>query len=213
MPGRLFNFHFNWCLLLVIFLNFIDLWSFTVITWICREYCRTVLFWIFLFFEGLGWGKWIYGKIKTVVKIKRMNKILTPNLDSPLQYSFTNYYIPLQKWMDDQCFIHLLSQCYVSVGKVILLKAIKIMANWHFSLTHTSLSQIVILVLLSFLSSLFYSFSWMYFFCFPSVYVHLLFPDKSRSVLSSKSYPCMKWFDGAWTGICLSVFFVFFPCI
>ena len=36
--------------------------------------------------------------------------------------------------MDDQCFIHLLSQCYIAVGKVILLKAIQIMANWRFFL-------------------------------------------------------------------------------
>ena len=33
--------------------------------------------------------------------------------------------------MDNQWFIHLLSQCYIAVGKVILLKAIQIMTNWR----------------------------------------------------------------------------------
>ena len=36
--------------------------------------------------------------------------------------------------MDDEFFIHLLSQCYIAVGEVILLKAIQIMANWRFFL-------------------------------------------------------------------------------
>ena len=76
-----------------IFLSFNDLWSFTVVTWICLEYFWTVLFWVFLFFEGWRWGKWIYGTIKTLVEIKSMNKVLTPNLDSPVQYNFSNYYV------------------------------------------------------------------------------------------------------------------------
>ena len=36
--------------------------------------------------------------------------------------------------MNDEFFIHLLSQCYTAVGEVILLKTIQIMANWRFFL-------------------------------------------------------------------------------
>ena len=36
--------------------------------------------------------------------------------------------------MDDQCFIHFFSHCYIAVGKVILFKAIQIMGNWRFFL-------------------------------------------------------------------------------
>ena len=36
--------------------------------------------------------------------------------------------------MNDEFFIHLLSQCYTAVGEAILLKAIQIMANWRFFL-------------------------------------------------------------------------------
>ena len=96
--------------------------------------------------------------------------------------------------------------------KLYCLKPSKLWRTGDFSLTHPNLFQTVILFLLSFLSSLFF-FLLNVLFRFTSLYVHLFFPDKSRSVLSSKSYPCMKWFKGTWTGICLSVFFVFFPCI
>ena len=36
--------------------------------------------------------------------------------------------------MNDEFFIHLLSQCYTAVGEVVLLKTIQIMANWRFFL-------------------------------------------------------------------------------
>ena len=50
-----------------------------------------------LFFERWRWSKWINFTIKALVETKSMNKFLTPVLDSPLQYNFSNYYVSLQK--------------------------------------------------------------------------------------------------------------------
>ena len=193
MSGRLFSFRFN-CLifLLIIFLSFIDLWWFIVVAWICREYCRIVLFWIFLFLEGFGWGKWRYGKIKRLVEINRKNKTLSPNLGSPLQYNFTNHlYLCKSKWTMN-FLIHLLSQNYIVVGEVILLKTIQIMANWRFFIDPSQPipnSQIIFIFI--FIVFIFF-FLWNVLPRFPSLNVHPLLPDKSRSVLSSKSYPFVK---------------------
>ena len=96
--------------------------------------------------------------------------------------------------MDDEFFIHLLSQCYIAVGEVILLKAIQIMANLRFFLgssqpiPNSQIVFIAIFIIFVFLNL------WNVVPRFPSFNVHLFLPDKSRSVLSSKSYPCMKWF-------------------
>ena len=50
-----------------------------------------------LFSERWRWSKSINFTIKALVEIKSMNKFLTPVLDSPLQYNFSNYYVSLQK--------------------------------------------------------------------------------------------------------------------
>ena len=65
--------------------------------------------------------------------------------------------------MADQCFIHF-RDVTLQLVKLYCLKPSKLWQTDDFSLTHLSLSQTVILFLLSFLSSLFFSFFWMYFF-------------------------------------------------
>ena len=62
--------------------------------------------------------------------------------------------------MDDEFFIHLLSQCYTEVGEVILLKAIQIIANWRFFLgpsqpiPNSHIIAIVIFIIFTFFHSL-----------------------------------------------------------
>ena len=86
------------------------------------------------------------------------------------------------------------------------LKPSKLWRTGDFFLVHPSLSKnSQIIFIFIFIIFIFLNF-WNVAPRFPSLNVHLPLPDKSRSVLSSKSYPCMKWFDGASTGICLSVF-------
>ena len=100
----------------------------------------------------------------------------------------------MQKKIADEFFIHLLSQCYIAVGEVILLKAIQIMANLRFFLgpsEHFPNSQIVFIAI--FIIFVFFNL-WHVVPRFPSLNVHLFLPDKSGSVLSSKSYPSIKWF-------------------
>ena len=173
MSGRLFNFHFSWFLLLLIFLNFTDLWSFTVVTWICLEYCWNVLFRIFLFFEGWRWGKWIYGTIKRFVGIKSMIKFWHQTWVAPCNTTLvTIICLSKSKWTINASFTYF-RKVTLQLVKLYCLKPSKLWQTSDFSLTHSSLSQTVILFLLSLLSSLFFSFFWMYFFallCFTSIF-------------------------------------------
>ena len=111
----------------------------------------------------------------------------------------------MQKKIADEFFIHLLSQCYIAVGEVILLKAIQIMANLQFFLGSSQPIPNSQIVFIAFFIIFVFLNLWNVVPRFPSFNVHLFLPDESRFVLSSKSYPCMKWFKGALTGICLSV--------
>ena len=176
VSGRLFNFYFN-CLmfLLVILLNFIDLWWFIAVAWICQEYCRIFLFWIFWYFEGFGWCKRRYGKIKALVEINRINKTLPPNLDSPLPYNFSNYYYNYS--------LTYFRNVTLQLVKLYCLKPSTLWRIATFDLTHSSLSQTVKLCLLSFLSFLSFSFFEMYFLTF----FHL------ASILSFKINPGMSF--------------------
>ena len=78
--------------------------------------------------------------------------------------------------------------------KLYCLKPSKLWRTCDFSLVHPSISQTVKLFSLQFLSSLFFFNLWHVVPRFPSLNVHLFLPDKSGSVLSSKSYPSIKWF-------------------
>ena len=78
--------------------------------------------------------------------------------------------------------------------KLYCLKPSKLWRTGDFFLVHPSLSQTVKLFSLQFLSSLFFFNLWHVVPRFPSLNVHLFLPDKSGSVLSSKSYPSIKWF-------------------
>ena len=191
--------------LLVILLNFIDLWWFIAVAWICQEYCRIFLFWIFWYFEGFGWCKRRYGKIKALVEINRINKTLPPNLDSTLQYNFSNYY-----------YNYSLTYFRNVTLQLVKLYCLKPSTLWRIGDFWLDPSQPIpnsqIMFIVIFIIFIFF-FLWNVLPHFLSLSVYPLLQDKSRHVISFKSYPFVKWFHGAWTRICLSVFFVFFPFI
>ena len=108
------------------------------------------------------------------------------------------------KWTINASFTYF-RNVTLQLVKLYCLKPSKLWRTGDFSLTHSSLSQTVVLFLLSFVWSFFFFFLLNVLFRFTLLYLNLFLPDKSRSVLSSKSYPCIKWFKGTWTGICLSV--------
>ena len=123
------------------------------------------MFWVFLLFEVLGWGEYTYGEIKTFVEINRMNKTLPQYLDSPLQYNFTIIYLCKSKWTMNSSSTYF-RNVTLQLVKLYCLKPFKLWQTGGFSMTHPSLSQTVKLLLLSFLSSLLFSFFEMYFFSF-----------------------------------------------
>ena len=157
------------------------------------------------------WYEWRYGKIKDVSRDKpyELYKFCHQSWTAPLNTTLLLYIFAKQ---NGQWIFHSLHNVTLQLLKLYCSERFNLWETSNFSLVHPRLSETEIIFIVIFMIFIFL-FLWNLVPCFASFNIQLLLPDKSRSVLSSKSYPCMKWFHSVWAKVFLSVFFSFFQSI